>query len=67
MTQEKYKHFSDDEIYMLSRQTIESSYNIMFNAIYGEQEKVIHSKLMSEIAIERGRRGIQCLKASLNL
>ena len=58
MAQNKYEHFSDDEIYMLSRQSIEASFNIMFNALYGEQEKKIHSNLMNELAMERSRRGI---------
>ena len=58
MAQEKYKHFSDDEIYILSRQSIEASYNIMCNALYGEQEKLIYSNLMNELAMERNRRGI---------
>jgi len=56
MSQEKYKNFSDDEIYILHRQAIESSYNIVSR--YEDEQRQVHFNLMHELAVERKERGL---------
>jgi hypothetical protein len=55
--QSKYKGFTDNEIYILSRQAIESSYEITMIGKYPEDEQEIHSQLLKELIDERKRRG----------
>lgn len=57
-TNNRFKEFSDDEIYMLSRQAIEGSFEIVIGDKYSKEEKQIHSKLINELADERKKRGV---------
>ena len=52
----KYAQFTDDEIYMLSRQAMEASGQIMLYPGYTRIEKDIHKKLMNELIDERRYR-----------
>lgn len=54
----KYESFTDDEIYVLSRQAIEASWDITMTGKYNEPEVKLHNKLMNELIDERKRRGI---------
>ena len=50
--QKKWEHFSNDELYMLKRQAIESSYEIVMTEKYNSTEIQIHNKLLNEIIDE---------------
>lgn len=52
----KYEHFTDDELYMLSRQAIESSYEIVESGSYSKEEILLHEKILNEIIEEQKRR-----------
>ena len=52
----RFKEFTDDEVYVLSRQAIESSYNIICEKNYNEDEIKIHTDLMNELVDERKLR-----------
>lgn len=52
----KYELFTDDELYMLSRQAIESSYEIVESERYSEEEILLHEKILNEIIEEQKRR-----------
>lgn len=52
----RFKDFTDDEVYMLSRQAIEASFEIMMKSRYNEYEAKIHSALMNELADENKLR-----------
>jgi len=52
----KFEHFTDDELYILKRQAIESSWEICSCGSYNEFEIRLHKKLMNEIAEEIKRR-----------
>lgn len=54
----KYAFFTDDEIYVLSRQAIEASWEITMTGKYNEPEVKLHSRLMNELVDERRRRGM---------
>jgi len=54
----KFEHFTDDELYILKRQAIESSWEICGCGAYNEFEIRLHEKLMNEIADEVKRREI---------
>ena len=50
----KYEHFTDNEIYILSRQAIEGSYDIVSE--YPADEIEVHERLLNELIDERKRR-----------
>ena len=52
----RFKDFTEDELYMLKRQSIESSFNIMELDAYTNCQCVIHKDLMNEILEEFRRR-----------
>jgi len=52
----KYEHFSDDELYMLKRQAIESSARIVIDGTYSESEISTHTSLLNGINDETKRR-----------
>jgi len=52
----KFEHFTDDELYILKRQAIESSWEICSCCAYTEFEIRLHDKLMNEIIDEIKRR-----------
>ena len=54
----RFSEFSNDEIYMLSRQSIESSANIVLMDSYSKEECKIHNNLMNELSEERKKRNI---------
>ena len=45
----KFEHFTDDELYILKRQAIESSCKIVMSGKYNDYEGKIHNQLMNEI------------------
>lgn len=47
----KFEKFNDDELQMIKRAFIESSYSIVMTGKYNDDEADIHTKLLSE-AIE---------------
>ena len=53
----KYELFTDDELYILKRQAIESSYHIVMEDRYSESECKIHNDIMNEIIDEIKYRG----------
>ena len=54
----KFAFLSDDELYMLKRCMIESSFNIFCAKDYSTEEKTLHSRLSDNIIDEiRLRRG----------
>jgi hypothetical protein len=55
----KFEHFTDDELYILKRQAIESSWEICSCGAYSEYNVKLHGKLMNEIIKEIKRREIQ--------
>jgi len=52
----KFEHFTDDELYILKRQAIESSWKIVMSGKYNDYEGKIHNQLMNEIINEIKRR-----------
>ncbi len=48
-----------DELYVLKRQAIESSFVIVCSGRYMKDEKDIHGELLNEIVEENKRRGIE--------
>ncbi len=52
----KFEHFTDDELYILKRQAIESHWEICSCGAYNEFEVRLHEKLMNEIVDEVKRR-----------
>lgn len=52
----RFAHFSDDEIYMLSRACIESSFEIVMGDKYDDGNKTIHTDLSNELLKERQDR-----------
>jgi hypothetical protein len=53
MKERRFINFTDDEVYMLSRQSIESSWNIVCEKSYDKEEIKIHTNLMNELIEER--------------
>lgn len=49
MNTSRFCCFSDDELYMLKRQALESSYNIVMTKKYDKEQIDMHQKLMNEI------------------
>lgn len=51
----RFKHLTDDELYMLYRSTIESSFVITIGEYggYTDAQKTIHSNLLNELLLER--------------
>lgn len=52
----KYENFTDDEIYILSRQAIESSFEIVMSGNYQKAAAEIHNRLLNELIAERRDR-----------
>lgn len=52
----RFCDFDDNELYMLKRQAIEASYNIVMENKYSAQEIKMHNKLLNEIVSECGKR-----------
>ena len=52
----KFEHFTDDELYILKRQAMESSWEICSCGAYSEYNVKLHGKLMNEIISEIKRR-----------
>ena len=52
----RFGHFSDEELYMLSRATIESSYCITMGDNYSEEQQEVHNNLLNELILERKER-----------
>ena len=52
----KYEHFSDDELYILKRQAIESSARIVISGTYSENEIITHASLLNGTNDEIKRR-----------
>lgn len=52
----KYKNFTDDELYILKRQAIESSARIVMSGTYTDDEIETHKSLLNEITDEIKRR-----------
>lgn len=52
MRNERFKLFSNDEMYMLKRQAIESSFNIVCEERYSDEEVKIYDALLNEIVDE---------------
>jgi hypothetical protein len=48
--------FNDDEIYILKRQAIESSYEIVMSGNYDKAWASTHTELMNELSIEWKKR-----------
>lgn len=48
----RFEHFKIEELYMLKRQAIESSFNIVMEDRYSKFETQIHTDLMNEIIEE---------------
>lgn len=57
----RFDKFSGEELYILSRQAIESSYEIVMKETYTKEEKKMHEALMNELIDERHRRGVNGL------
>lgn len=55
-TYNKYENFTDDEIYILSRQAIESSLEIVMSGNYQKAAAEIHNRLLNELIAERRDR-----------
>lgn len=53
MKERRFKEFTNIEVYMLSRQAIESSWNIVMEDRYNKDECKIHNDLMNELIEER--------------
>lgn len=45
----RFNDFTENELYMLKRQAIESSANIVMTSKYTSEEIEIHNRLLSEI------------------
>lgn len=54
----RFENFIDEEVYILSRQAMEASYEIQMTGRYGEKEKRTHGKLLNEIIAEAKVRGL---------
>lgn len=52
----KFEHFTDDELYMLKRQALGSSWKIIMTGEYNEFEKKVHNQIINEINDEIKRR-----------
>ena len=52
----RWSNFTDSEIYMLKRMTIESSFEIMIDSNYDERQKKLHADLMNELTREDADR-----------
>ena len=52
----RFQMFTDEEVYMLSRQAIHGSYAIMQEVLYSAKERKIHGKLLNELLYERKLR-----------
>ena len=52
----RFLNFSDDEIYILSRQAMESSANIVLTDRCSKEEQRMHNDLMNELIEERKHR-----------
>jgi hypothetical protein len=66
MDRNKYKGFTDAELYVLKRQAIESSYEIVCGDLYKDSVKTIHGRILNEIIDEIKERDIQETRAKKN-
>lgn len=55
----RFKHFNLDELYILKRQAIESSYEILMSGRYPAEQGERHANLTQEIIEEIRRRGVR--------
>ena len=55
----KFEKFTDDEIYVLKRQAIESSANIMLSGRYEPDFRKAHGDMLNEITSEIKRRSTE--------
>ena len=53
----KFENFTDLEVYVLSRQSIESSCEILMSDRYLDREVLAHQELLNELLHERKLRG----------
>ena len=56
MAKNKWENFTDEEIYMLKRQAMEGSFEIVMTGKYSESEKRIHNELLNGVIDEIKRR-----------
>lgn len=56
MNENKFNLFTDDELYVLKRQAIESSFEIMMGERYDKDFKKAHGKILNEITNEIVKR-----------
>lgn len=54
----RFAGFNDDEVYMLSRQAIHGSFEIVMGDKYTDTETKTHGALINELVGERKRRGV---------
>ena len=54
----RFDYLTDAELYILSRQCVESSYEIMMSGKYTQSEQKIHGELMNEIFEARKIRNV---------
>ena len=52
----RFKEFTDDELYVLKRQAVESSWEIIMSGNYAEDLTPIHSKIWNEVLEEISNR-----------
>jgi len=52
----RFSEFTDDEVYMLKRQAIEGSWEIMMGNPYTEDCRAIHNCLLNELVEEDSHR-----------
>ena len=48
----RFNQFSDDELYMLKRQAVESSFNIVMTGKYTDSQVAMHGNLLNEVIQE---------------
>ena len=53
----RFEEFTDEEVCMLSRHAIESSWSIASGGHYTEAQQQTHTNLMNELLYEKGLRG----------
>ena len=52
----RFKEMTDDEVYILLRQAVESSFNIVMSGRYNKYECKLHKDLMNELIDELKKR-----------
>lgn len=56
MYMNKFEHFTDDELYILMRALVESSWEFSMSGNYSKAETTIHTNLLNEVTEEMKRR-----------